>query len=154
VFPFKFLNILTIYFFQNMPNEHSFIWCWNLGDLCSRSETPGKFWNVVLEKDGLDQLDRSCEKWTRIICVKEQRNILREISKRKANWIGHILRRNCLLKRVIEGKIKWGIEAIADVVLIVFVSLLFINKSKLLRLIYFHIIYLLNLHDIKDYSFG
>jgi hypothetical protein len=32
------------------------------------------------------------------------------ISKRKANWIGHILRRNCLLRRVIEGKIKVGIE--------------------------------------------
>jgi hypothetical protein len=28
----------------------------------------------------------------------------------KANWIGHILRRNCLLQRVIEGKIKGGIE--------------------------------------------
>ena len=25
-------------------------------------------------------------------------------------WIGHILRRNCLLQRVIEGKIKGGIE--------------------------------------------
>ena len=42
--------------------------------------------------------------------VKEQRNILHEISKRKANWIGHIWRRNCLLKQVIEGKIKGGIE--------------------------------------------
>ena len=42
--------------------------------------------------------------------VKKQRNILHEISKRKANWIGHILRRNCLLQRVIEGKIKGGIE--------------------------------------------
>ena len=30
--------------------------------------------------------------------------------KRKANWIGHILRRNCLLKQVIEGKIKEEIE--------------------------------------------
>ena len=28
---------------------------------------------------------------------KEQRNILHEISKRKANWIGRILRRNCFL---------------------------------------------------------
>jgi hypothetical protein len=27
-----------------------------------RSEILGKFWNVVLEKDGEDQLDRSCEK--------------------------------------------------------------------------------------------
>jgi len=34
--------------------------------------------------------------------------MIHEISKRKANWIGHILRRNCLLQRVIEGKIKRG----------------------------------------------
>ena len=27
-----------------------------------------------------------------------------------ANWIGHILRRNCLLKQVIEGKIKGEME--------------------------------------------
>jgi hypothetical protein len=42
--------------------------------------------------------------------VKEQRNILHEISKRKANWFGHILRRNCFLRQGIEGKIKGGIE--------------------------------------------
>jgi len=42
--------------------------------------------------------------------VKEQRNILHEIHKRKANWIGHILRRNCLLQRVTEGKIQGRIE--------------------------------------------
>ena len=41
-----------------------------------------------------------------LLRVNEQRNILQEIRKRKANWIGHILRRNCLLKQVIEGKIK------------------------------------------------
>ena len=43
-----------------------------------------------------------------LLRVKEQRNILHEIRKRKANWIGHILRRNCLLQEVIEGKIKGG----------------------------------------------
>jgi len=42
--------------------------------------------------------------------VKEQRNILHEISKRNANWIGHILRTNCLLQRFIKGKVKGGIE--------------------------------------------
>jgi len=42
--------------------------------------------------------------------VNEQRNILHEIRKRKANWIGHILRRNCLLKHGIEGKIKGEME--------------------------------------------
>jgi hypothetical protein len=43
-----------------------------------------------------------------LLRVKEQRNILHEISERKANWISHILRRNCLLQRVIEGKIRGG----------------------------------------------
>jgi hypothetical protein len=42
--------------------------------------------------------------------VSVQRNILHEIRKRKGNWIGHILRRNCLLKEVIEGKITGRIE--------------------------------------------
>ena len=45
-----------------------------------------------------------------LLQVNEQRNILHAIRKRKANWIGHILRRNCLLKQVIEGKIKGEIE--------------------------------------------
>jgi len=31
-------------------------------------------------------------------------------NKQKANWIGHILCRNCLLKQVIEGKIKGEME--------------------------------------------
>jgi ribosomal 50S subunit-associated protein YjgA (DUF615 family) len=38
--------------------------------------------------------------------VKEERNILHTIKRRKANWIGHILRRNCLLKHAIEGIIE------------------------------------------------
>jgi hypothetical protein len=42
--------------------------------------------------------------------VKEQRNILHEISKQKANWIFHILGKKCLLRQVIEGKRKVGIE--------------------------------------------
>ena len=44
--------------------------------------------------------------------VNEQRNILHGIRKRKANWIGHILRRNWLLKQFFEGKIKGEIEVI------------------------------------------
>ena len=41
-----------------------------------------------------------------LLRVNEQTNVLHEIRKRKGNWIGHILRRNCLLKQVTEGKIK------------------------------------------------
>ena len=45
-----------------------------------------------------------------LLTVNEQRNIQHAIRKRKANWIGHILRRNCLLKQVTEGKIKEEID--------------------------------------------
>jgi hypothetical protein len=38
--------------------------------------------------------------------VKEERNILHTIRRRKANWIGHILHRKYLLSHIIEGKIK------------------------------------------------
>jgi hypothetical protein len=38
--------------------------------------------------------------------VKEEMNIVHTVKRRKANWIGHILPRNCLLKHVIEGKME------------------------------------------------
>jgi len=37
---------------------------------------------------------------------KEERNILQIIKRRKSNWIGHILRRNSLLKLVDERKVE------------------------------------------------
>jgi hypothetical protein len=56
----------------------------------------------------MDQITRP----NTVLRVNEQRNILHEIRKRRANSIGHILRRNCLLKQVIEGKIKGEMEVI------------------------------------------
>jgi hypothetical protein len=35
---------------------------------------------------------------------KEERNVQQTIKRRKDNWNGHFLRRNCLLKHAIEGK--------------------------------------------------
>jgi hypothetical protein len=63
---------------------------------------------VVLEKNAEDKLDRSCEKW-RSITQSEGGEEYRTYNK-KANWIGHNLRRNCLLKHVIEGKLEGRIE--------------------------------------------
>jgi hypothetical protein len=88
--------------------------------LCDKAET----WTLrALDQKHLESFEMWCwrrmEKisWTDhvrnedvLIRVKEQRNILHEISKRKANWIGHILCRNCLLQRVTEGKIQGGME--------------------------------------------
>ena len=59
----------------------------------------------MLDKDGEDQLDRSCERRT-----EQERNIVHTTIRRKANWIGHILRRNCLLKHIIEVKTEGKIE--------------------------------------------
>jgi hypothetical protein len=66
------------------------IWCWRRMEKISRTDH-------VRNEDVL-------------LRVKKQRNILHEIRKRKANWIGHILRRNCILQRVIEGKLQGRIE--------------------------------------------
>jgi hypothetical protein len=77
----------------------------------------------AVDKKHLETYEMWCWKWMEKIIwtdrvrneevlfrIKEQRNSLREISKRMGNWIGYILCRNCLLRRVIEGKIKGGIE--------------------------------------------
>jgi hypothetical protein len=40
--------------------------------------------------------------------VKEDRNVLHTAKRRKANWIGHSLHRNCLLEHFIEWKIEEG----------------------------------------------
>jgi hypothetical protein len=40
----------------------------------------------------------------------EERNILHTVKRRKANWIGHILRRNCLLRHAIEGNTEGRIQ--------------------------------------------
>jgi hypothetical protein len=42
--------------------------------------------------------------------VTEDGNILHTVNRRKANWIGHFLQRNCRLKHVTEGKIEGRLE--------------------------------------------
>ena len=41
-----------------------------------------------------------------ISLIKADRNILHTMERRKANWIGHNLRRNCLQKLVIEETVE------------------------------------------------
>ena len=78
-------------FGQQIRNMESFeMWCWRRMEKIS--------WTDHVRNEEV------------LLRVNEQRNILHEIRKRKANWIGHILRRNCLLKQVIEGKIKRKIK--------------------------------------------
>jgi hypothetical protein len=61
---------------------------------------------VVLEKDGEDRLDRSCEIRRRVTKSQEERNIIHTLRTWKGNLIAHILRRNCLQKHDTVGKIE------------------------------------------------
>jgi hypothetical protein len=76
----------------------------NLDTSESRSEMAGKVWNVVLKKAGEDQLDRSCEKWGSITHSQGGEECPTHNKNRRSNWIGNILRRNCLMKHIIEWK--------------------------------------------------
>jgi hypothetical protein len=62
---------------------------------------------LLLEKDGED-LDRSVRREKVLFAVQEERNIL-YIIKNGSNWIGYILRMNCVLKQFIEEKIDESI---------------------------------------------
>jgi hypothetical protein len=61
------------------------------------------FWNAVLEKISWTDSVRNEEV---LHGAKKDRNILHKIKSRNANWIGYILRRNCLTKHIIERKIR------------------------------------------------
>ena len=64
------------------------------------TEIPEKILNVMLEKINWSDRVRN-----EVLHVAKDRNNLRPAKRTKADWIGHILRRNCLLTHVIEGKI-------------------------------------------------
>ena len=67
----------------------------------------------MLENDGEDQLDSSCEELKSIALSQGGKKYPAYNKKkvgRKVNWIGHILCRSCRRKRVIEGKVVVNIE--------------------------------------------
>ena len=74
--------------------EHCFIWLRDLNAKKIGTEVFGELRNVVLEEKVTNEqvLDR----------IGEKRTLLNNILRRNANWIGHILRKNCLLCDVIE----------------------------------------------------
>jgi hypothetical protein len=63
---------------------------------------------AVLEKDGGDKFEQSCK--NEVLHRVKQVNTLHTKTLREANWIGHILRGNCLLKHIIEGKTEGRLE--------------------------------------------
>ena len=63
----------------------------------------------MLETNGEAHLDRLREKYV-LHNVKEETSILRMTKRRKANWIGHILCRKCLLKHFVGQKVEGRIE--------------------------------------------
>jgi hypothetical protein len=60
----------------------------------------------VLEKNGEDSWTDRVRNEEVLSTVMDERSILHTVKGRNANWIGPILRRNCLLKHVMEGKLE------------------------------------------------
>ena len=89
----KALYVAETWTFRNIDQkylENFEMWCWKRMENISWTDH-------VRNKEVLQR-------------VKEKRNILHTIQGRKANWIVNILRSNCLLKHIIEGKLEGGIE--------------------------------------------
>jgi hypothetical protein len=61
---------------------------------------------VVIHRDCHVKVHQSYENEGVLQILQEKRNIIQTINRRKAKWIGHTFRRNCLLKHVIQGNIK------------------------------------------------
>ena len=71
--------------YENWKYLESFeMWCWRKMEKIKWSEK-------VTNEQVLDR-------------IGENRTLLNNILRRKANWIGHFLRRNCLLHDAIEGQ--------------------------------------------------
>ena len=78
--------------------EHSFVWCCKLDTSKRRSEM--WCWRRTKKISWIDRV-RNEEVLHR---VKEKRNILHTVERRKVNWIDHSLRRNCLLKQILKER--------------------------------------------------
>jgi hypothetical protein len=74
---------------------HRFLCCWNVDTLKSRSGIIKNF-EMLYRKEMEKIISTNCVKNELLRRVKAVRNILRTIKGKKVNWIGHILRRNCL----------------------------------------------------------
>ena len=59
-----------------------------------------------MEKDGACKMDRENKNAVVLERVGEGRIMLELTRKRKINWPGHWLRRNCLLKDALEGMVN------------------------------------------------
>jgi len=59
----------------------------------------------MVQQDGEDQLDRSCKKWRHTrYSQRVEEYLIYNKKRRNVNWIGHVLRSNCLLKHMTEEK--------------------------------------------------
>jgi hypothetical protein len=62
----KHISIISDNVVRSEENNPGHFLLYNIFVSLLYPEVSGKFWNVVLEKNGEDQLDRSCEKWRSI----------------------------------------------------------------------------------------
>jgi hypothetical protein len=74
--------------------------------LVQKLERFGKIWNALLKKCWRIYIWPIVWEMKKCYTVSRRRGISYTFGRRKANWIDHILSRNCLLQHVTEGKIQ------------------------------------------------
>jgi len=79
------------------------VWCSNLDASKSRSEIPGSFKMWCWRRMELISWTDLVKEEEELPRVKRERYIRHTVKRRKANWIGHIFRRNCLIS---DGKTR------------------------------------------------
>jgi hypothetical protein len=73
--------------------EHCFIWLRDLNTKKIGADVFGELRNMGLEENGEDKMAREIGKV--LVRIEDKRTFLNNILRRKANWIGHILRKHC-----------------------------------------------------------
>ena len=74
--------------------------------LLGMSKKIGSICDVGMEKDGACKMDKQNKKCGCTRKSGRKKNIAGTDKKRKRNWLGHWLRRNCLLKDALEGMVN------------------------------------------------
>ena len=84
--------------------ENRFVWCCNL-DIWKADQKYLVRFQIWCRRR--TKISGTCRKKIEVLPRgKKERYSLHMIFRRKTSWIRHILRRNCLLKHIIEGKIE------------------------------------------------
>ena len=86
--------------------DYAVVWLRDMDVKIGRKKETGSDGDVVVEEDGKISYTERVTNEEVLRRVGEERQLLNFIRNRKKNWIGHILRGDEIVKKVIEGRME------------------------------------------------